>query len=99
MAVLTVIMKRGFEDDRVVVSVDGRVAFDREHVRLRRQIDRAAAFDCEVEPGTVDVAVRVPNRDLSARRRVRVEEHTTVLASIDAGRLELAERQGTAGDA
>ncbi len=99
MAVLTIIMKRGFEDDRVVVSVDGRVVFDREHVRMRRQIDRCAAFDCEVSPGAVEVDVQVPNRALAAQRRVHVEDHTTVLASIDAGRLEIAERPGMPGDA
>jgi hypothetical protein len=99
MAVLTVIMKRGFEDDRVVVSVDGRVAFDREHVRLRRQIDRAAAFDWEVQSGTVEVEVQLPNRGLAARQRVRVEDHTTVLASIDEGRLEIATRPGMVADA
>lgn len=99
MAVLTVIMKRGFEDDRVVVSVDGRIVFDREHVRLRRQIDRCAAFDCEVSPGTVEIEVRVPGRGLAAGRRVRVQDHTTVLASIDDSRLVITERSGVIGDA
>jgi hypothetical protein len=99
MAVLTVIMKRGFEDDRVVVSVDGQVAFDREHVRLRRQIGRAAAFDYEVHPGTVEVEIQLPERGLAAQRRVRVQDHTTVLASIDEGQLDIAARPGIVGDA
>jgi hypothetical protein len=99
MALLTVIMKHGFEDDHVVVSVDGKVAFDREHVRLRRQIDRAAAFDCEVQPGAVEIEVQLPDRGLAAHRRVQVGDHTTVLASIDQGRLEIAVRPGGVGDA
>jgi len=99
MAVLTVIMKRGFDDDRVVVSVDGRVVFDREHVRLRRQINRCAAFDCEVAPGAVEVEVQVPDRGLTAHRRVHVADRTTVLASIDESRLEIADHPGVLGDA
>lgn len=99
MAVLTVIMTRGFDNDHVVVSVNGCVVFDREHVRLRRQINRCAAFDCQVSPGAVEVEVQVPDRGLTAHRRVHVEDHTTVLASVDASRLEIAARPGVLGDA
>jgi hypothetical protein len=99
MALLTVIMARGFDDDRVVVSVDGRVVFDQEHVRLRHQINRCAAFDCEVLRATVEVEVQVPGRGLATRRRVCVDGHTTVLVSIEGDRLEIVERHGTVGDA
>ncbi len=99
MAMLTVVMTRGFDDDRVLVSVDGRVVFDREHVRMRRQINRCAAVDSEVSPGAVEVEIRIPGRGLAAHRRVRVRSHTTVLASIDENRLRIVAQSGVVGDA
>jgi len=99
MAVLAVIMTRGFDDDRVVVSVDGRVVFDQEHVRLRRQINRCAAVECAVSPGEVDVEVRVPGRGLAGHRRVQVTDSTTVLAAIGDSGLEISDHPGVLGDA
>jgi hypothetical protein len=99
MALLTVIMKRGFDDDRVVVRIDGHVVFDRDHLRVRRQIDRAGAFDHEVPLGRVAVEIDVPRRGLAASRAVEMRGPMTLIVSIVNGRLEIAEQQGPAGDA
>ena len=71
MAALHVALEEGFEDDEVVVAVDGEELL-RQSLSTRMQLGLAKAVDAPVEPGPHTVAVSA--RGVSAEIAVEVED-------------------------
>ncbi len=49
MADLRIALHDGFEDDTVVVKVNGKEVFKQENIETKRQIGKAASFEVKVE--------------------------------------------------
>lgn len=73
MTTLQIELQEGFEDDHVIITVDGRVVFDKSHVRTRRQISLAEIVPLELEQPVVQVEVSLPQRNLSASIQVSLD--------------------------
>lgn len=70
--VLHVDLQDGFDDEPVVVRVDGEKAYRSENVRTDYRISRADSFERPVVGKMALVEVSVPRRELSDSRRVDV---------------------------
>jgi len=70
MAVLSVALEDGFEDDTVVVEVNGRQVFERDGVSTRTQIGLAESFEVTVDEDEAVVEVRVSSRGATGRTEV-----------------------------
>jgi len=66
MPVLHVALQEGFDNDTVVVRVNGRQALAQDGVRTRRQIGLAGSVEVEVAEGAATVEIALPSRGLSA---------------------------------
>jgi len=75
---LHVDLQDGFEDEPVLVHVDGEPAYRNETVRTDYRISRAASFEQAVTADTALVEVSLPRRGLSDSRQVDVS-HTPYL--------------------
>lgn len=81
---LTVILRHGFENDHVRVSIDGVVAYERRGVRTRFQVDRADAFEVPAaETGNLDV--RVEARGAGASKRIDLGRTKTIAVDLTEG--------------
>lgn len=69
---LHVALQDGFDDEPVLVRVDGEEAYRVESVRTDYRISFADSFDRRVAAGEVLVEVGLPRRGLSDARRVDV---------------------------
>lgn len=74
----------GFDDDRVEVSVNGEVQFDKS-ATTRTQIGRAASFEVDVDQEAVQVVVRVPDRGLTATRDIQLDDDHWLGVGVDSG--------------
>jgi hypothetical protein len=97
---LTVILKHGFEGDRAVVKVNGETALDRSDLTTKTTVDRATAFDRDVEGGEVRVEIEIPTRRLSKSIRFEITDQKTVLVNIVNGsQVQTEIVDGVVGDA
>jgi hypothetical protein len=85
MATLRVDFQDGFQDDEVVVSVDGRERARRAGLTTKRVIGLAGNETIDVEPGKRTVLVSVPSRGFGTQIHVTVEEASYLGVSIMAG--------------
>ncbi|MGH7150091.1 MAG: hypothetical protein ACREIU_05310 [Planctomycetota bacterium] len=83
MSRLTVVLRYGFERDRVQVLVDGAVVYDRADVKTRHQIDRADAVELDVAEGERLLEVRLADRGLSRKTPLTVAGNAAVEVSVD----------------
>ena len=61
MTTLHVHLQDGFLNQRVTLSVDGRVACEKPNVRTKPQLGLAATVELEVPEGAITVEVRLPD--------------------------------------
>jgi hypothetical protein len=64
MATLNIALEEGFDNDRVIVSVNGK-RFERNGVTTKLQIGLAEQFETNVADGTVTIDVDLPDRPLN----------------------------------
>jgi hypothetical protein len=82
MAILNVALEEGFEDDTVVVEVNGRQVFEGDAVTTRMQIGLAKSFEVPVQGQEAVVEVRVPSRRVSGRLERPVADRLYVGVSL-----------------
>ena len=92
MATLRVDFQDGFENDEVVVSVDGVERVRRAGVTTKRVIGLAGHETIEVEPGKRTVLVSVPSRGFETHIHVTVEEVAYLGVSIMGGGIAVIAR-------
>ena len=81
MATLNIALEEGFENDRVIVSVNGK-RFERNGVTTKLQIGLAEAFETDVADGAVTIDVDLPERPLNGNYKVEAKD--TVFVGISA---------------
>jgi hypothetical protein len=87
MAVLHLALEEGFDDDEVVVAVDGKEVVRANSVSTRMQIGLAQATDVPVDPGRHTVAVSA--RGTTAQIEIDVEDELRLGISLGrSGELE-----------
>ena len=79
---LAVALEEGFEEDLVVVRVDGEEVLRRQGVTTDVRIGRAHAFDVRVERLPATVEVELPDRGISGRTTLEAETSTHLSVSV-----------------
>ncbi|HWN09060.1 MAG TPA: hypothetical protein VNO50_07280 [Pyrinomonadaceae bacterium] len=87
MATLRIALQDGFEDDTVVIAVNGKEVFNQKNVKTKRQIGKAAGFELKLEPGPADVEVSLPLRQLSDPIALKVSDDVYLGISVVDGRI------------
>ena len=88
MSSIRVALQDGFEDDTVVVKVNGKEVFKRENIKTKRQIGKAASFEVEAEEGSVSVEVSLPLKNLSETIAVKVSDKVFLGVSVVEDKIE-----------
>jgi len=88
MATIRIALQDGFEDETVVISVNGEEVFNQKNVKTKRQIGKATGFELKLEPGSADVEVSLPLRKLSDHIAVKVSGDVYLGISLVEGRIE-----------
>lgn len=80
---LTIALQDGFEDDSVVVRVDGRVVIEETGVRTDQRIGLAYAVDVPLPDRAAVIDVHVPTRSLHASHELRPVETSVGISLLD----------------
>ncbi len=88
MTIIRIALQDGFEDDTVVISVNGKEVFNQKKVKTKRQIGKAAACELKLDPGPADVEVSLPLKKLSETIALKVSDDVYLGISLIDGRLE-----------
>ncbi len=88
MTAVRIALQDGFEDDTVVVKVNGKEVFRQENIKTKRQIGKAASFEVEVEEGTANVEVSLPLKNLSETIAVKVSGEAYLGVSVAENKIE-----------
>jgi hypothetical protein len=83
MPLLHMAFQEGFDDDLVVVRVDGNEIFYKDHVKTRTQIGYADSFENNFNEGPVAIDIELPNRSLSKSERLQLHGATYVGVSVE----------------
>jgi hypothetical protein len=73
MATLNIALEEGFDNDRVIVSVNGE-RFERSGVTTKLQIGLAEQFETHVADGTATIDVDLPERSLNGSYKVEATD-------------------------
>ena len=87
MRTLTIALEDGFVDDHVIVSVDGAVVLDEEHVRTRTQTGHARLVEVPTGADECRVEVALPEGGLRTEVRTDPRRAPNVRVSISGGGL------------
>ncbi len=83
MTTLFIDLREGFENDEVIVNVDGKEVYRREEVKTRYQLGLADEIKMPVAPdGTVAIEVLLPRKNLSQQLTVPISGDTYVGVSV-----------------
>jgi hypothetical protein len=85
VGVLNVALEEGFEQDAVVVVVNGQQVFDSGDVSTRMQIGLADSFEVAIEEEEAVVEVGVPSRGLTGRFETPVTDSVHLGVSVQEG--------------
>ena len=88
MATIRIALQDGFEDETVVISVNGKEVFNQANVKTKRQIGKAAACELKLEDGPADVEVSLPLKKLSDHIAVKISGDVYLGISLADGRIE-----------
>lgn len=96
MGSIRLMLLEGFQDDEVVVVIDGLEIDRRSAVSSSLLLGMADEVSFVVSAGARELEVSVPTRGLLARARLP-EGDSTFLASVESGELVLAQGTGLEG--
>ena len=88
MARLQVALQDGFDEDAVVVSLDGTEVFRKDGVTTRRQISLAESFEIDAPDQLAELHVDVMSRGVSGSIAVDARAQPIVALSLRDGRIE-----------
>lgn len=80
-------LQEGFDDDTVIVLVNGAEVFHEEHVKTRMQIGRAGSTSVTLAEGVAQLEVRLPRTGSSASFKVPLKGPAWLGVSLDAARV------------
>ena len=87
MSQLHLVLEDGFQDDTVVVRVEGRELIRWDGVTTRTQLSHAGDAEVEVPGGRVALEVEVPTKGVSDRVEVDAAQTPVVGLSLRDGRI------------
>jgi hypothetical protein len=82
-------LQDGFENDEVIVRVDGREVFHKDGVSTDIRISRADGLETPTAKPEVTVEIELPKRKLKASQRLKVSDSGYLGASRDGNSLRL----------
>jgi hypothetical protein len=85
MAILRIDLQEGFQNDVVVIRVDGKEVYRKTGVETNLAIALADSVELNVPESTVQVEVAVPSRNSSESVTVAVQDPTHLAFSITSG--------------
>lgn len=85
---LHVAFQDGFDDDTALVRIDGQEVYRREGLTTDTRIGVAASFERQIEPGSAEIEVELPNRNVRDRLRIDVTEPVYLAVSTSGAGLE-----------
>ncbi len=88
MATIRVALQDGFEDETVVVSLNGKEVFNQKNVTTKRQIGKAAGFELKLEPGPANLELSLPLRKLSDQIALKVSGDVYLGISLVDGKID-----------
>jgi len=88
MGILHLAFQEGFEDDIVVVRIDGKEIYRKEHVTTRYQINYADSFELNVEEESVNVEILIPAKELSKKFSVKIANAVYVKVLVRKGEIK-----------
>ena len=89
MVTLTVHLHEGFDDDTVILSVNGEEVIRKEHVSYSPLLGYAdVSFERQVDPGPVKLRVHLPERDQSASIELELDGDTYLGVSVVGGEIQ-----------
>ncbi len=71
-------LQEGFDDDTIVILIDGKEAWRKKGVKTRYQIGLAESFSTTVPTGTVKITIEQPDRHQSQNIILQVDVQTYV---------------------
>jgi len=82
MATLNLALEEGFDNDRVIVSVNGK-HFERSGVTTKLQIGLAEQFETTVADGEVSIGVELPERSIKGSYKLDAADVVYVGISVE----------------
>ncbi len=83
MPTLGIDLQSGFEDDEVVISVNGEQRLHREGVNTRRVLGLAGSMRIELDAGAVAIDVNMPRRAVEKHLELDLQADTYVGLSLE----------------
>lgn len=88
MTTIRIALQDGFEDEAVVIKLNGKEVFRQADVKTKRQIGKACSFEVESEPGQADIEITLPWRKLSDHIKLKVSDEIHLGISVVDGKIE-----------
>ena len=88
MAKLSIDFQDGFADDTVVLHVEGKEHFRKQHISSKPVIGWADSFQTEVSSGHVNIQVAIPTQEIAVTIPLDIRRDTHLGLSVVNGKLE-----------
>jgi hypothetical protein len=88
MVNLVIDLQEGFKDDTVVILVNDQEVFQKQGLSTDYSIGFADRAECQGPPGKRTVEVRLPQKNLTARVEVDVQDTKYLGVEVQEGRIE-----------
>jgi len=89
MPTVSIALEDGFQDDHVVIMVDGRVVFDDARVSTMTQVGLASLASAETDRDQSRVAVSLPERGIEAAADLDLRQGPNVRVSLVGDQLDI----------
>ncbi len=83
MANLQIDLQEGFDNDAVIIRVNGRIIYQKDSISTRMQIGFADSVKTEAAEGQTTIQITVPNRHIEAVFPVAIDRETRLGVSLD----------------
>lgn len=87
MQTLKIELQEGFQDDAIVIRVNGSEVMQQDHVKTRTQIGFAAATTATVPAGKATLDVALPAAGISGTFEADIQAPTWIGISLDGARV------------
>jgi hypothetical protein len=82
LSLLHIAFQDGFEDDLVIVQIDGREVFQKEGIKTNLLIGYADSVEVQVPEGSLEVKLLLPSKNLTEIIELKVSEDVYLGLSI-----------------
>ena len=87
MQLLHIAFQEGFDDDAVIVRINGKEMFRKDNLKTRSQIGYAGSFETNSHEGPVTIDILLPIKNLSQTVQLQLTAATYVGVSIQQGKI------------